>query len=99
MDELELKPNQKLDIRLADGRVLHLWHHTCESCTSVDLWTTRGREVEEVSERTGDTTRAPMGIFTMTNGTRETLKRDTDEAKRWPAVGTIVAVWPTEVST
>ena len=63
-------------IVLPDGRTLHVWHHDCESCTSVDVWTTDGKDHDgEVTvngdvRRTSAEDRAPFGLFTMAGGSR-----------------------------
>lgn len=94
-----------LEIGLPDGRTAWLYYHTCESCSSLDVWTTRDREVEDVSARTGDTTRAPVGVIAWRNGDRATLTdRDGNDWKaspgshKWPAAATVVLVWDEEQS-
>ena len=79
---------------LPDGRKLHLYVHHCDECTSVDVWTTRGREVEAISRNTGDTARAPMGAMPWLNGTRPKLDAQPCEGSHgWPAVGSMTLVW------
>lgn len=87
-------------IDLPDGRTAHLWYHTCENCTSLDVWTDRGRDVEEVSAHTGDTTRAPVGVMAWRNGARAHLATRDGEAWEavegshgWPAAGSVSLVW------
>lgn len=82
---------------LPDGRKLHLYVHTCDECTSLDVWTTRGREVEEVSINTGDTTRAPVGLMPWINGQRVRVPGPAvDGSHGWPAVATATLVWHDE---
>ncbi len=80
---------------LPDGRKLCLYVHHCESCTSVDVFTDRGNEVEEVAENTGDTSRAPMGVMLWRNGNRPAPPELTpvEGSHGWPAVSTITVVW------
>lgn len=79
---------------LPDGRKLHLYIHTCSDCTSLDVWTTRGNDHEEISRCTGDTTRAPMGLMPWLNGLRPKLDAQPCAGSfGWPAVSTATLVW------
>lgn len=64
----------KREFTLPDGRTLHLWVMTLDDHVCVDIWTTRGREREQVSLNTGDLTRAPMGMFAWCNGWRRAVE-------------------------
>jgi hypothetical protein len=89
-----LPADEKVTLELEDGRQVHLWLHDCESCTSLDVWTTRGNEVEEISAHTGDKSRAPMGLFAWRDGFRRTVDAEPMEGShKWPAVGTVTLIW------
>ena len=91
---IQLKNHEQLDIVLPDGRVMHLFGAALAEHCYVDIWTTRGNDVEAVSERTADTTRAPMGSFGWKNGARFKFDTDTDpDSHGWPAVSTITLLW------
>lgn len=62
-----LAPHEHMVIS-TNGRTIHLWLHECPSCCSLDVWTDRGLDVEEISATTGDETRAPLGLFTIVKG-------------------------------
>jgi hypothetical protein len=83
------------DFALPDGRTLHLLvmdlrgNHTC-----VDVYTTRGRDHEQISTQTGDATRAPMGMFAWRNGQRFKIEADADpDSHEWPAVSCVSLLW------
>jgi hypothetical protein len=91
---ITMSQHETLNIELPDGRIAHLFYHGCESCNSLDVWTTRGREFEEISERTGDLTRAPVGLQIIKNGAW--VKVDTEAIEgshEWPAVSTVHLIW------
>lgn len=89
-------------VRLPDGRTLHVWHHHCAECTSVDVWLTTadGRE-HAVSANTGDRTRAPFGLFTFAGGARHEMASGADAGAEHchgrAAQGTAVLVWRDEL--
>lgn len=102
-DGMRLAPG-KHQFVLPDGRKLYLRvydhqkDHTC-----VDIWTTRDRDDEEISRNTGDTSKAPMGMFAWRNGCRYTLggaglpvegavEPDPD-SHGWPAVSCVSLLW------
>lgn len=86
-----------LEISLPDGRELHIWYHHCDSCTSLDVWTDRGVEVEPISMRTGRTSTAPVGVMGWRGGSRFTFDTEPIEGSHnWPAVGTVTLVWHDE---
>lgn len=88
-------------IVLPDGRTLHVWHHHCGACTSVDVWTTDGAEhvmtIDGEPRRTGDDTRAPMGVFTMAAGSRHEVEGGADRDPVVPfgrsTQSTVVLLW------
>lgn len=94
--------HDKLEVQLPDGRILHVWtgpemdDHAC-----VDVWTTRGHAVEEISANTGDTTRAAMGGFTWINGNRQPFAPSASEFSEhgWAAVATVTLLWDREVGS
>lgn len=91
---IEMQQHETLEILLPDGRIAHLFYHGCESCNSLDVWTTRGQLFEEISKRTGDTTRAPVGIQIIKDGFG--VKVDTEPAEgsfKWPAISTVHLIW------
>lgn len=98
---IELTPGTH-EFMLPDGRKLHLYVQHLPDHAFVDIWTTRGRDVEEISRHTGDTTRAPMGTFAWRNGGRYKLSGDADpdaeilatpESYGWPAVSCVTILW------
>ena len=88
-------------IRLPDGRVAHLWHHDCGTCTSLDVWTTDGAEhvftVNGEHRETADNTRAPMGVFTMSAGSRHEMAGGADPEPVVPfgraTQSTVILLW------
>jgi len=93
---IEVGNHEAVTLRLPDGSEVGLWVHHCDSCTSIDLWRTRGREDEEISAQTGATDRAPMGLFGFKNGHKVKVDGDREtypESHGHSAVSTIVAVW------
>lgn len=96
-----LEAGRTLHLIAPGGRRVYLWPHHCDDCSSLDVWTTRGRELEQLSADTGDTTRAPVGLFAMANGRRATLAAEgaagawpADPSSRgWPAASTVALIW------
>jgi hypothetical protein len=90
-------------IRLPDGRVAHLFHHHCESCTSLDVYTTTpGRPEHRVTvngehRKTGDDTHAPMGMFGFAGGSRWEMAGGADDSPLVPynraTLTTAVMIW------
>jgi hypothetical protein len=94
MTTVTLIPNETIVLEMPDGRTAHLWYHTCDTCTSLDVWTTRGNEVEEISKNTGRTETAPVGVFGWRNGSRSVFPTDSVPGSHgWPAVGTVTVIW------
>jgi hypothetical protein len=91
-----------IEVTCLDGRVLKVWIADLMGHTCVDINSTRGREVEPISENTGDPTRAPMGLFYWRNGHRGKPTAEpgclptfepVEGSVGWPAVGTVSLVW------
>lgn len=88
--------NQTVVLTTESGREIHLWLHECDSCVSLDVWTTRGNEVEDIAKDTGDTTRAPIGCFTLTGGRRTVLDAGiapVPDTRNYPPLTTAVLIW------
>lgn len=91
--EIEIIPGEEYVFK-AGRRTAHLWLHDCEHCTSVDLWTDRGREHEAISAGTRDTTRAPSGLAVWVGSRRPETGIDTAPSSHgWPAASTINLIW------
>lgn len=88
-------------IRLPSGRTLHVWHHDCEHCTSVDVWTEDGQPTHPLTDNgekcwpTAAEQRAPFGMFAMAGGRR--FKSGGVDAvpctNTYPALTTAMLVW------
>ena len=91
---------EPLVIRLPDGRTAHLWHHDCDECTSLDIWTeTADGRKHTLSANTGKPTAAPSGVFTFANGRRYEMANGyapQPETMGRTAHATVVLIWHDE---
>lgn len=90
---------EEIVLKAPGGRKIHLYLHSCDVCTSLDVWTDAGNPVEEISANTLDTTRAPIGVFAIQQGRRHILEAGHSPERRtvdYPAVGTVHLLWREE---
>lgn len=81
---INMRNHETVELRLASGRTITLWLHECDACVSLDVHTSRGREIENISANTAGTSNAPMGVFAWRNGSRVELP----VTDAWPALDT-----------
>lgn len=94
---------EPLRLALPDGRVLGIWAHHCDSCTSVDVWTERPGAADPTyhfagvaAPKTGAPERQPVGVFAMTGGRRFEMLGGADATPRTgnrPEQSTVILTW------
>jgi len=94
---IPLATGESIIIETPDGRIVTIWCHHCDACTSLDIHSTRGNEVEEISANTGGKNHAPMGLMPWRNGSRPKVVAEPMEGShKWPAVSAVTVVWHDE---
>lgn len=88
-----INQHEQVEIVLPSGRKLNVWCCDHDDHESIDVWLTDGTPSHPISERTGATDRAPMGVFGFVNGARAKLHDTGFTEHKWPAVSTIVLMF------
>jgi hypothetical protein len=61
------------------------------------VWTDRGRDVEDISAGTGDTTRAPTGLALWGKARRPLSGFEPEPGThKWPSIATVNLIWDPE---
>jgi hypothetical protein len=91
---IHLHPHHEITLTTDSGRTIHLWLHECANCVSLDVWTDRDRDDETICK--GDTSRAPIGVFTIVEGAGfklDTQREPTHGSQGRPPLSTAMLIW------